>query len=636
MTTIKRGSLFLTDDFVQALSYAVPAQFSGYALLNLPKWSEDSMYLNSAEVGLPAGTVDPNVILPAVFSQYWLNLCAYARQYHAQLGYGEDIEDFTEQGFWKMLKRLHPDNTPMSALEQYIIAKSTDVIVNTNSVEGNLYTELLISVNAKLTKQTISLKESKPTYMQTVAKLPDSENPLVLGGHALALYDRDKNYYDLSDSECVVADMKSESEVAEFTYNAVLLYYSLNDVVQVAGIYFPNAYTVDSDGKYRLPDIVKKSDTSLGYSINIRYAAGLDYDYQAANADLGAAMQIYNSWYKAITNANYQIDKLSLAVMEQGKEIDSIKSMFDGGFLLDLYKQVTSLKQQVATTFKGSVSTNKLLELFLAAKSAQNNLTLSMSLSDLSKTVLAKDIEVSNPIGIYKDKDIIQMGTSITEIIAGMLTGIAPVIYTAPSGSMMIDGQAGTIYMDYNTTGNLSIAILLTQADAGAFVLPAVVTVTENGQDTSLQLQNVQETLTYPMSAPISNVITASMIVQYSEGPIKPGDTTGFNRIFAGLLSLDIRIVPVYDAYLGSIQLLEQLNNIDPTDLSAYRKVKSNELDTIVQGQNDYQVLIIPSNTQNPIVNLIAGKHDLTINSMQYTAYAVQTKILAIDTTNLR
>ena len=634
VSAIKRGSLYLTDDFMQAMSYNVPAQISAFALLDLPEWGPAGMQIASAELGMAAGIVDPNIILPAVFSQYWYNLAAYARQYHAELDYGEDIEDFSEQAFWKCLKRVMP-NTQFADMQRFVVAKSTDVLQNTNSVDGNMYMEILLSVNALLTRQSCNLQVSKPAYLQTVMRLPSVDKSMILGGHTLALYDIDKTYYDIANTECVVA--KFEPSIGDtFDYNALLLYYAIGDTEQVAGIYFPNAFEQVTSDTWILPKLTKQSDVSVGYSINVRYSGGSAYEYNAANADIGNAMQIYSNWYKAMSRADWQIADLTKVIAKQSLELDKLRGMFDGGFIAGLYNEVNNLKQLVSTTFKGSVSTNKLLELFVQAKQATSKLDLTLMLADLSQTITARDIKVSMPTGAYAAGDVIPVGTSITEVIANMLSSNAFILYTQPTGTIRSGEVSGTLYVAYGHNEAIPIMTILSAGDSGGFVLPAYLNITGDGNDVSYAVQLSTAEYNFQPLHPLANIVNCSMQVQYLVGQAKPGDTDGANKVQPGYLNLSLRIVPVFDMYHSSTAVFETLQSLTSADVQTWSVLSSTNADNVIYAENDYQMLAIPSNVSCPINNVIIGTKRIQINDIDYTIYVAKTRYMTLDTTNLR
>jgi hypothetical protein len=637
VATIQRGSLYLSDDFVQAMTYNSPAQISSFALLKLPAWRKSEMYIEASELGMPAGTVSPNDILPAAFSQYWQNLCGYARQYHASLDIGEDIEDFSEQAFWKLLMRLMPDRADIDDLAEFVVAKSTDVLTNTNSVDGNMYTELILNVNANIKQQTVSFAVNKPDYLQTIGKLPNTAAMTILNGHDLALYDNNKTYYDLQEQYCKTVQFADvEDASAEFEFNAILLYYELGDVEQLAGIYFPNPYVPNSTGGFALPMIQKLSDVSLGYSINISYNVGSAYTYNAANADQGVAMQVYNNMYKLMANANLQLNSLSKRMLEQEQELASVKSMIESGYLTGIANKVDKLQKQIATTYRGSVSTNKLLELFLAAKQNAGQLTLTAMLTDLSQAMTGRTISVTNDVGAYHNGDSIPIGTSITEIIANMLKQTTAIEYEQPYGTLAYNGTTDKAYVDYaSLEGGIAVQCTLVQADAGPFTFPVKVTMTVNGHTSIQTITDTNATVNFKDDALGINTALIALSANYGTGEVKPGDESGEDRVYAGMLNLELRIIPVFDAYIGSIAVLENLASSLLNNLSSYNKVRSNTLSTLYNGANDYQVLAIPANVECPVINVVSATYDFDVNGTAYKAYAVKSRTLNINTANL-
>lgn len=634
---IKRGSLYLTDDYVQAMSYNQPARISSFALLNLPTWSTGNMFIEAAELGMPAGTVSPNDILPAVFQQYWLNLCAYARQYHAQLDYGEDVEDFAEQAFWKMMMRIMPWQSSPDDMLKYVVAKSTDILQNTNSIDGNMFSEILLNVNSTIKKQEVTFEETLPTYLQTIGRFPSVSNPNMLGSHNLALYDKDKTYYDLSASQCFRAKFADADEgAATFAFNAILLYYELADVEQIAGIFFPNAFAKNAADVYALPTITKQSDISLGYSINIRYVVGEGYEYNASNADSGLAMQVYNDWYRAMSRMNVQYESLAKRMLLMEQDLNEVQSAINGGYLQQVERKLSSYERLIGTTFKGSVSTNKLLELFTAAKNNTGQLSLSLMMSDLSKAVISRDIRITRPIGAYKEGEVINMGEAITDILAKMLQNETIFKYVQPSGAIMYNGQTGTVYVDYHSITTIALAMRLVQADAGSFVFPASLYLTNNGIQQTAQIIGIDTVLNFTLDAPIANPVVATTTIQYSEGTRKDGDEDINNVVKAGLLNLDIRIVPVYNAYIGSIEQYEDFEGLTADTILTYRMFKSNQLAMTYTGATDYQIFACPKDCSNPVVNQVTAMNEISIDGVEYNVYCIKARSLTINTANLQ
>lgn len=639
---IKRGSLYLTDDFIQALTYNVPGKISSFALLNLPNWGNhsNSMYVDPALLGLPAGTVDPNVIMPAVLSQYWLNLCAYARQAHAQQDYGEDIEDFSEQAFWKCLQRLLPAKS-FEDLQSVIVAKSTDIMMNCNSVDGNMYMELLVSVNSLMKQQTVQFAEYKPIYLQTIQRLPSISKSKVVSGTSVALYDFGKTYYDITDTNCNIAKYTDDEEGSDtFNYNAILLFYKVGNVEQCAGIYFPNPFVTVGDD-YVLTPVTKTTDVTQGYSINVRYMANGDYDYTANNADIGNAMQVYNAWYKAMTNANFQIQEMAKAVMKQGEEVERMKSMLDSGYLTTMHNKLLRMEQLLKTTFQGAVSTNQLLDMFVAAKNNQGKLDLTVLLSDMTKTIIGNDLHVSSPVGAYQAGDIIPTGTSVTEILQKMLSTGAIVNYVYPYGSLSINNHVDNFYVAYHYASPIAYTINLIQGNSGGFVFPTNLILYENGSMITIPVTQAATTISHTPEA-LTEPLIAELDVNYNEGEAISEETAD-ERVFAGILNLRMRVVPVYTAYFGGIDNIEELANITGSDIVGpnFMSTPSNTLNPVIYNNaKAIQVLCIPADCDCPLTNQVIGNKAVTVTigglEMNYMAYAVQGNYLNIDTTNLR
>lgn len=321
-------------------------------------------------------------------------------------------------------------------------------------------------------------------------------------------------------------------------------------------------------------------------------------------------------------------------MLEQERELQSIKSMLADGYITKLSDKVDKLSKQIATTYKGSVSTNKLLEMFVAAKQNSGTLNLTAMLSDLSQSITSRDIKVTNDIGAYNAGDTITAGTSLTDILAGILKQHTVVSYVQPYGKLTVNGKSDTVYVNYKSVTSITVKSELVQGDAGAFTLPATLTLYANGSKKTAQIAGVTGDATFT-GITANNAMHANLTVNYAEGQLKPGDTTGDDKVFAGLLSLNVRIIPVFDAYITQVKLLEQLRGTISA-VSNMNKVKSTELGPNYQlALAEYVVLVIPEDVDCPIVNEIAGTASTNINGVQYTAYAVKGYQLMLNTTNL-
>lgn len=629
MDAIERGSVYLTDDFVQSMLKSNAGQFSSFACIKLPAWNADGMLISSTVLGLQAGIVDPNVLLPEVFMRYWFNLLSYARQYHSTLNLGETIEDFSEQAFWKSIMRLMTTTTDLRNGD-FVIAKSNDILVNTASYDGNAYLEVLLSAHAGLQGYDMTMQTYKPGYLSTINALATANSPLVIGGNDLALYDKGVTYYDISNDNCLVSKATTTVTSDTIEYNAILLYYTEGDVEQLAGIYFPDKF-IQTDNGYELPTITKQPDVAKGYSLNFIFKTGGQYAYQAANADLGLAMQVYNKTYQSLVKANLDITALSTLVAKQAEQIENLQNLVITGPYATLNSEIATIKMLLQTKFDGTVSANKLLELFLAAKANTGTLNLTMQLADLSKSCLSKDITVSNAIGnVYQVGDVIQAGTSITEILANLLANQVAPTYTAPTASVLAYNQV-KYFANYGTTPTIPMTVALTPNDSGGYTDTQVL-VKENGLVTEIETQASW----YFTTQPLHNRITFSLIAEYSAGAIKnypDGTPCQLGQIFAGITRSECYVIPIYQAFVGSLSSIDHIHDVD---FASMAQVNSNELEPIYSNPGNYQVLAIPADANNPIIGNIASYSVKTYGGITYNVYAVRGKSISIDTSNLR
>jgi hypothetical protein len=258
-------------------------------------------------------------------------------------------------------------------------------------------------------------------------------------------------------------------------------------------------------------------------------------------------------------------------------------------------------------------------------------------MSDLSQAIVARDIKVSNAIGAYANGDVIDLGTSITDIIAKLLQSQSSILYASPSGSLAYAGQKDTIYVDYHSTATIDLSVELVQGDAGNFILPANLVMKNEGKTYNNAITSADMTMSLQLEQAIANIVECSAVVQYSEGQVKPGDASGIDKIYAGLLSLDVRIIPVYNAYVGSIELFETFDNLIAEDIiTNCRLIHSNQLAMTYTGLHDYQIFACPSDCNLPIINNIADVKDLTINNIAYKVYCIQARTLSINTASIQ
>lgn len=600
--TIQNSSLYLSDDFLQALGNAQPAQLSKFQLIKLPTWTETatagSMNVDASRLGLPSSTVNPNILFPAVLEQYWQNLSAYARKQHATVDDGKVIENFTEQAFWKCLATLLSVE-PLDLQASMLVAECTNVITNINTTDGNASMETLLAVPAGTTQQAFSWKASKPTYL-SVIKLPEQSTDVTIVGSKTAMYDNGLTYYNLLQSQCI-RSVAGDAMPNECQYNAVLLYYSDGDVEQLAGIYFPSKFAHVSDDTWSLPTVSIGNDVTIGYTINIMFCNGNDISYVASNANANLAMQAYNNMYTKLANANLEISKLSNRVAAMQLSIDNLMRILNNGVLANMQNSIEDFKAKLATHFDGSVSTDQLLQLFLQAKQNTGSLNLSMNMSDMSKAVLGSEIVVHGQnVGQYKSGDVLEVGTSITDILRKMLDSRSGDPYIQPFASCLKDGVNYMLVLP-GSTRTVHVDCHISQGDAGDLLQRYLFTFEGNTTIHTVQMMSIAD-ITEVMSitdtaASGMKLFTLQQLYRYDNGPehtYSDGSVID-GQILAGSIVSNFYVVPFEhvaivfaNATITTDNIIDRINNGDLTlDFT-----DSNELAKYNQVTNDVAFII--------------------------------------------
>jgi hypothetical protein len=619
MNQISRNGLFLSDDFIQAWNSVDGLVLSKFRMIQLPEWSESGMLINATDLGLASGITDPNVLLPEVFQKYWFNLMAHARK-QAQT-YDDTIlnHDFAEQAFWKCLVRLGISLETVTS-GSMIKAESSDIIVNNASYSGNLYLDILLSEAANTPSSEFASVVSKPSYLSTTGNLPKSSMTQILQGNEKALYDKDLTYYALSDSECLKFTKSSDNTSYAYDYNAILLYYNTGTVEQLAGIFFPNAFT-ETDGVWSMQSVAKLPDSSYGYSLNIMHTMTSQLSYHVENADTALAMQIYQKAYNTLLNHNLQLSDIATKMHDMQDTITKLEGYVIAGKIDSLIAKLSTIENTLATKYAGHISTDKLLDLFLQVKNSTNALTLYMQMSDLTNAMIPKDIRVTNAQGILSVGSTIKAGTPIYDILADMLSNILTPDYVMPAISISIN-DATTIWSDYNEPASYAIDQVITQNDAGQ-ITANWLTATTNGVQTNVS------NLLYSTAALIDPVIIRANI-QFNEGLTKnysDGNPCLSGKIYAGSIYSELVIRPEFDFGIGSIDLLDDLDNITYQDLSwsSVKTVKTN-----YTASKPIQIIAWPALSSVPITNLVVATANIAYSGISYKIYAIYDSVMSI------
>jgi len=554
---ITRGSILLTDDFLQALGGSQPAQMSKFILLNLPHWSTinatDLLGCSADELGLSQDVSDPNVLFAAAFNQYMQNLAGHARKQHAKVNDGKVIENFTEQAFWKFLAKLlkYQPIDIASHPEGIIIAELGDVITNINSTDGNASMETLLTIPAGTTKQAFTFANKKPAYLHDVAKLPDVTQATTLVGNLTACYDNQRNYYDLSGTNCLTAKA-GDKQSALAVFNAILLFYSDGDVEQVAGIMFPNAFRQYNTTEFELPTITVASDVTLGYTLNILFAGNDCLSAVAVDSNSSLAMQAYNDMYRKLSNANIEITELNKKLATLQLTVDNVMRLLNNGLLGDMQSELQRLEDKLDTKFNGNISTDKLMQLFIQAKNNTGKLNLALSMSDLSNAVTKSAITVyGSRIGQFAAGDTIAAGTSITDIIRKLLDSRIASPYIQPIAGSTIDGDTYVLFRPGSKSFTVEHTVAL--GDAGAVQSRRLTTCALGGTITTTNLaantSTVHRTMNVTAAEQTNDTVKCWCVtqqVQYAEGAMHQYDdgTDIEGNIQAGVVMSRFYAVP--------------------------------------------------------------------------------------------
>lgn len=644
METIKRGSVYLTDDYIQTMlsTDTVSMRISSFALIKLPKWSQgDGLYIDSSFLGYAGGITDPNYLLPRVFLQYWYNCMALCRQAHsAGRVRALNVEDMAEQAFWKTMIRLSETQHERDGIAngEWIQYESEEIAVSNSNVDGNAYLELLLTVPATALRQVHKMSTSIPAYLTDITNLPVELSNVILGGNEVALYDKEATTYKLiaaieETSSSTYTDMLkhrmiSETGDTEFEYNAVLLFYTVQDgestVKQLAGIYFPNQWqqvSVD-DGHtvYELPTIKKSEDISQSFSLNIMFSQFGNYQYHAGNSSLGESMLLYNDAYRKLLLANLQITQLTDIVKQQQQQINDLTNFIGENKYSTIINHVSKLEHRIRTTFGDSVSTNQLLELFTQAKRNQGLLNLEIFSADISKALTDRDIVVSHEIGAYHKNDIVPAGTSVSEILLKILNDKRPAEYVQPGLSMKYNG-ASVYGVNYGESTSGDLVIFIEDGDSGGHQILSLLQKI-NGRYSELPIDTDHISFEH-----VYDVVELILEVEFFDGLIKEnsdGTECHAGRIVRGTKTVSVFIKPKFGVWLGGIDILEQLETLTPDDMQQY---DSWDLPTSFASSYRYQVIAVPSNLQSPVNSQPTMVRELD----DYTLYVYDNRKIDID-----
>lgn len=611
---LQQNTVYLTDDFVQAMNSPKPAQISKFMLLCLPDWREndaDAMYVDSAELGITE--TSPNIVLPAIIEQYWFNLCAHARKLHASIESGDVIEDFAEQAFWKMLLRL--TNFDAEQLQSLVAAEVDNVIVHNNSVDGVNFLQVTLSIAAGLTQQSFQFEASKPSYLYTYDKVPAVTTPQTLYGNLTALYDEGVPYYDLASNKCLQAKLDSELGT-QLNYNAILLFYDNAGTQQVAGIYFPNQF-IEVGDRWTLPVIQPNTNTTIGYEINIAINATGSVEYIASNPSLSQGNLAFAQMYKKMQSANLQLTAFANKIAALELQVNNIANFINAYSFAKIQTELDSFKKQLATHFGGAISTDRLLDLFIAAKQSAGQLSLSLHMSDLSKAVLGQQITVHGQgLGQYRNGDVIELGTSLNEILRKMLDDRTLDPYIQPVVLSLLD-ETQVRYVHISELGDsLTTRHSWAKHDAGDIVNRIIqryiangaveyLDITPSGQNILLGGDAVVDYVPEGIMRDGHRVTTLQKVIQqvqfaegephyYSTGEVIPG------RIQAGTVLSNFYVVP--KNYV--IILHEDSSSTIESVVNSFANMTHQVFDAMTVPTDELSVFNMPTNTVSYIIQV--------------------------------
>lgn len=611
---LQQNTVYLTDDFVQAMNSPKPAQISKFMLLCLPDWREndaDAMYVDSAELGITE--TSPNIVLPAIIEQYWFNLCAHARKLHASIESGDVIEDFAEQAFWKMLLRL--TNFDAEQLQSLVAAEVDNVIVHNNSVDGVNFLQVTLSIAAGLTQQSFQFEASKPSYLYTYDKVPAVTTPQTLYGNLTALYDEGVPYYDLASNKCLQAKLDSELGT-QLNYNAILLFYDNAGTQQVAGIYFPNQF-IEVGDRWTLPVIQPNTNTTIGYEINIAINATGSVEYIASNPSLSQGNLAFAQMYKKMQSANLQLTAFANKIAALELQVNNIANFINAYSFAKIQTELDSFKKQLATHFGGAISTDRLLDLFIATKQSAGQLSLSLHMSDLSKAVLGQQITVHGQgLGQYRNGDVIELGTSLNEILRKMLDDRTLDPYIQPVVLSLLD-ETQVRYVHISELGDsLTTRHSWAKHDAGDIVNRIIqryiangaveyLDITPSGQNILLGGDVVVDYVPEGIMRDGHRVTTLQKVIQqvqfaegephyYSTGEVIPG------QIQAGTVLSNFYVVP--KNYV--IILHEDSSSTIESVVNSFANMTHQVFDAMTVPTDELSIFNMPTNTVSYIIQV--------------------------------
>lgn len=283
------------NDFTKSLTTStvnkmVPSKF---VCVKIPRWNNVTgrhIYLAPDKISTTPLVTDPNTLVPKLLQNYMENMSAYAIK--------EEIKDSNvpEWAFWKLMKTLGAID-PDVADDGSIVDKIKDDkfikfigdinIVGYTEYGNRTYTEQYLHIHSEARSLSKINWASRTTTSKSAAlsRLPILENGADISLGLLddpneltnAVYDFDtagntKQYYDLSNkSDKSVVDFASavsDTEMVDFDFNAILLYYDTYEVdakgneygrqTKLGGIYFTDRFVQNAAGGYwEIPSTTK-------------------------------------------------------------------------------------------------------------------------------------------------------------------------------------------------------------------------------------------------------------------------------------------------------------------------------------------------------------------------------------------
>lgn len=242
-------------DFDKAIQYDKKCYFTKMVALNLPVWSSDKFFIDSSIMGITNQEKDPNLTIPKMIQFYLENIL---RQ-NISLDGSTPVEEIAELAFWKMLNRMGLNASDYKSTVTFFnkIAVSNFFQTETN----NGWAEIVGQIPNKC--QLLTPAWRTVDNVKEMVICDDTEQYIVYDSQEVKEY----NFTDLKSVIDFANCTLNDTEVAEFDFNVLLLYYTDDtgiDKLHGINFIYPFEQTVTS---WNLPTFKQKTNTvnTIGY-----------------------------------------------------------------------------------------------------------------------------------------------------------------------------------------------------------------------------------------------------------------------------------------------------------------------------------------------------------------------------------